>query len=59
MIADGFERVDRYTNTIGEDEIMMLTEFDEPYIDTKIEIPVYSTNEIKVGETEYLCGDNW
>ena len=38
---------------------MMLTEFDEPYIDNKVEIPVYSTNEIKIGETEYLCGENW
>ena len=59
MIADGFERVNRYTNTLNEDEIVMLIDFDEPYIDNKIEIPVYSTNEIKVGETEYLCPVNW
>ena len=59
MVANGFERVDRYTNTLGNDEIIMLTEFDEPYIDNKVEISVYSNNEIKIGETEYIYGDNW
>lgn len=59
MISDGFERVARYTNTLSEEDITLLTDFDEPYIDNKVEISMFNSEEIKVGETEYLCASNW
>ena len=59
MISDGYGRVNRFNNCLDDGEIMLLTEYDEPFIDTKCDISLYSSKELTIGETEYLCPEGW
>lgn len=59
MVSDTLGRIERMSNVLEKDDLILLTDVDEPMIETKDIITEFSSTEIKVGDTEYLCGENW
>lgn len=58
-VSDGLYRINRYTNTLIDEDFIFLSGFDEPYIDTKLEISEFDSDEVKIGSTDYICPQYW